>query len=189
MGTVGDPGAVLQQLTAAIEPAPDRTAWLGRVENLRHSWAEYVRKQKPAPPCRFGRIMREVSDALPEGPLSWWTSVSRLYRPAAAWPSTSAARACAARRVARLVVPGIAGRQVRPAGPACGLFHRRWRLHVPMEMGLRYGIQTITAVNNNASFSQERFLWRDEAALARNWRFPRWTSPPLRRPSAVQPSG
>lgn len=40
-----------------------------------------------------------------------------------------------------------------------------------METALRYGIRTVTVVNNNASFSQERFLWRDERALACNWRF------------------
>jgi hypothetical protein len=34
-----------------------------------------------------------------------------------------------------------------------------------METALRYGVRTVTVVNNNASFSQERFLWRDEAAL------------------------
>ena len=40
-----------------------------------------------------------------------------------------------------------------------------------METALRYGIRTVTVANNNASFRQERFLWRDEASLARNWRF------------------
>lgn len=119
--------------------------------------------------------MRELSDALPEGAL------------VVADTGHSAAWACRhlyldKRGQGLLRAAGSLGWSFPASlGAKCGQPDRpvvcfagdgAFMYHMPeMETALRYGIRTVTVVNNNASFSQERFLWRDEAALARNWRF------------------
>jgi hypothetical protein len=40
-----------------------------------------------------------------------------------------------------------------------------------METALRYGINTVTVVNNNHSFNQEMILWWHQAAYEKNWKF------------------
>ncbi|OYV02012.1 MAG: hypothetical protein CFE45_02300 [Burkholderiales bacterium PBB5] len=40
-----------------------------------------------------------------------------------------------------------------------------------METAVRYGINTVTVVNNNHGFNQERILWDENAALEKNWKF------------------
>ena len=177
MAIVGDPGAVLDQLAAAMGPAPERSAWLGRIEGLRRRWAEQAAdtEASTAMPLRPERAMRELSDALPEGALvvvdtghsAVW-ACRHLYldkrgqgllRPAGSlgwsFPASLGAKC---------------GQPDRPV--VCFTGDGGFMYHMPeMETAVRYGIRTVTVVNNNASFSQERFLWRDDAALARNWRF------------------
>jgi acetolactate synthase-1/2/3 large subunit len=40
-----------------------------------------------------------------------------------------------------------------------------------METALRYGINTVTVVNNNHSFNQEMFLWLSQTTYEKNWKF------------------
>ena len=177
IGVVGDPGAVLDELAAFIKPNPGRGAWLARIADLRRQWAEQAAKLEAISdlPLRPERIMRELSDALPEGAL------------VVADTGHSAAWACRhlyldKRGQGLLRAAGSLGWSFPASlGAKCGQPDRpvvcfagdgAFMYHMPeMETALRYGIRTVTVVNNNASFSQERFLWRDEAALARNWRF------------------
>ncbi len=177
IGVVGDPGAVLEQLAAIIKPNPDRGAWLARIADLRRQWAEQAAKPEASSvlPLRPERIMRELSDALPEGALvvvdtghsaAW--SCRHLYLDKRGQGLLRAAGSLGWSFPASLGAK--CGQPNRPV--VCFTGDGGFMYHMPeMETALRYGIRTVTVVNNNASFSQERFLWRDEASLARNWRF------------------
>ncbi len=177
LGIVGDPGAVLEQLGAAMGPPPQRSAWLGRIEDLRRQWAEQAAKTESssALPLRPERIMRELSDALPEGALvvadtghsaAW--SCRHLYLDKRGQGLLRAAGSLGWSFPASLGAK--CGQPDRPV--VCFTGDGGFMYHMAeMETALRNGIRTVTVVNNNASFSQERFLWRDEGALARNWRF------------------
>ena len=119
--------------------------------------------------------MRELSDALPEGALvvvdtghsaAW--SCRHLYLDRRGQGLLRAAGSLGWSFPASLGAK--CGQPDRPV--VCFTGDGGFMYHMSeMETALRYSIRTVTVVNNNASFSQERFLWRDEASLARNWRF------------------
>lgn len=177
IGVVGDPGAVLEQLAAIIKPNPDRGAWPARIADLRRQWAEQAAKPETSSvlPLRPQRIMRELSDALPEGALvvvdtghsaAW--SCRHLYL-----DKRGQGLLRAAGSLGWSFPASLGARCAQPDRPVvCFTGDGGFMYHMSeMETALRYGIRTVTVANNNASFRQERFLWRDEASLARNWRF------------------
>jgi len=177
IGVVGDPGAVLDELAAIVKPNPDRGAWLARIADLRRQWAEQAAKVEASSvlPLRPERVMRELSDALPEGALvvvdtghsaAW--SCRHLYLDKRGQGLLRAAGSLGWSFPASLGAK--CGQPDRPV--VCFTGDGGFMYHMSeMETALRYDIRTVTVVNNNASFSQERFLWRSESALARNWRF------------------
>ena len=177
IGVLGDPGAVLNELAAIIAPNPGRSDWLARIADLRRQWAEQAAKLEAtsALPLRPERIMRELSDALPEGALvvvdtghsaAW--SCRHLYLDKRGQGLLRAAGSLGWSFPASLGAK--CGQPDRPV--VCFTGDGGFMYHMPeMETALRYGIRTVTVVNNNASFSQEKFLWRDEETLSRNWRF------------------
>ena len=176
---IGDPGAVLGQLLAALPAQPDRSAWHAQIKELRAEWAAIAEPLESCDsvPLKPERIMRELSDALPEdamvvvdtGHSAAWAA-RHLYLN---HPGQDLLRAAGslgwsfpAALGAKCAVPD------RPVICFCGdggfLYHLG-----ELETALRYGINTVTVVNHNASFSQERFLWRDEPAHQKNWVFER----------------
>jgi acetolactate synthase I/II/III large subunit len=177
IGVVGDPGAVLDQLAAIIKPSSDRKAWLARIKDLRRKWAEQTAELEAssASPLRPERIMRELSDALPEGALvvadtghsaAW--AARHLYLDKRGQGLLRAAGSLGWSFPASLGAK--CGQPDRPV--VCFTGDGGFMYHMAeMETALRYGIRTVTVINNNASFSQERFLWHDQQSLERNWRF------------------
>ncbi len=177
IGIIGDPAAVLEQLAAAMPPAPDRGGWLASIAALRGQWAKGIAalETSEATPLRPERICRELSEALPEGALvvvdtghsAAWACRNiyldkrgqGLLRPAGSlgWSYPASLGAKCAQRDRPVVCF---------AGDGAFMYHMS-----EMETAVRYGVNTVTVVNNNASFGQERFLWGDDPALARNWRF------------------
>ena len=177
IGVIGDPGAVLVQLAQVIKPNPNRGPWLTRIADLRRQWAEQAAEleARPALPLRPERILRELSDALPEGAL---VVVDTGH--SAAWAARhlyldkrGQGLLRAAGSLGWSFPASLGAKRGQPDRPVmCFTGDGGFMYHMSeMETGLRYGIRTVTVVNHNASFSQERFLWRDEQSLERNWRF------------------
>ena len=139
IGVVGDPGAVLDQLAAIIKPSSDRKAWLARIAELRRDWAEQAAKPEASSvlPLRPERIMRELSDALPEGALVVVDTGHSAAWACATFISTSGARACCApqdrsagrsrRRSAPSAVSPTDQSSASPATAASCTTCRRWR--------------------------------------------------------------
>lgn len=176
IGIVGDPGAVLEQLSEIIEPR-GKSAWNERIEQLRGIWREMAAEVESVTttPLRPERICRELSDALPEGALmvidtghsaGWACRNIYLDQPSQGLlrPAGSLGWSYPASLGAKCALPD------RPV--VCFTGDGGFMYHLAeMETAVRYGINTVTIVNNNASFSQERILWRDDPKLERNWRF------------------
>lgn len=95
VGIVGDVGQVLRQLRQALgrAEAPDRSAWLGRVQGLRARFLEHMEKhaRSGATPIHPLRLCRELADflardytlALDGGEIQIWAAMAmRVYGPA-----------------------------------------------------------------------------------------------------------
>ncbi len=176
-GLAGDPATVLAQLTKAASAQPDRSAWLGRITALRREWDDLVRADETsdAHPIRADRLCRSMSNVLPEdalvvvdtGHAGHWAARSiylehegqDLLRPAGslgwAYPAAMGAK-CA-----------------RPDRPVvCFTGDGGFLYHLPeMETAVRYGINTVTVVNNNNGLNQERPVWSDVAEFDHAWKF------------------
>lgn len=172
----GDPLAVLEQLSAMIGPAP-RESWLARIAELRGRWRDLAAELETstAAPLRPERVARELSDALPDGALlvvdtghsaAWTCRHVYLDR-----PGQGVLRAAGS--LGWSFPAALGAKCAQPDRPVvCFTGDGGFMYHLAeMETALRYGIATVTVVNHNAAFSQERFLWGDDPALASNWRF------------------
>ena len=176
-GLAGDPATVLDQLTAAAGEQPDRSAWLSRIGELRSQWAQRAQEVETseATPIRPERLCRDVSDALPDGALvvvdtghsgAWAARHIYLDRPGQGMlrAAGSLGWSYPASLGAKCAQPD------RPVicfnGDGAFLYH-----FAEMETAMRYGINTVTVVNNNNAFSQENPIWQFKPEWDENWRF------------------
>lgn len=172
----GDPAVVLDQLTAAWAGA-GQPPWLNRIAALKRQWQESATadEQSDARPILPQRLCRALSDALPDNALLvvdtghtgvWSARNIYLDRPGQAMlrAAGSLGWAYPASLGAKCAQPD------RPVicfnGDGAFLYHLS-----EMETAMRYGIDTVTIVNNNNGFSQEKPVWQESAALDENWRF------------------
>ena len=174
---LGDPAAVLAQLGAALAGPIGWPAWLARIAALRGKWNDLAAEHESsnAVPMRPERLCRLLSDCLPDGALlvvdtghaaGWAGRNVYLDRPGQAliraagslgWSFPAALGAkCADRERPVVCFTGDGGFYYHLA---------------EMETALRYGINTVTVVNNNHSFNQEMILWWNQAAHEKNWKF------------------
>jgi acetolactate synthase-1/2/3 large subunit len=176
-GLAGDPATILEQLGEAAGPQPDRAEWLKRIETLRARWTRSIREVETSAdlPIRPERLCRTLSDVLPEGAL---VVVDTGHT--AAWAARNIyldRRGQGMLRAAGSLgwsYPAALGAKCaqpdRPvvcfAGDGAFLYHMS-----EMETAVRYGINTVTVVSNNNSFSQEKPLWIDHKEYDHNWRF------------------
>lgn len=68
LGLVSDAGAFLRDLAAALgDGAPDRAAWVGRVQGFHAEWKEEIKAviESSASPIHPGKLSYEVGEALP----------------------------------------------------------------------------------------------------------------------------
>jgi acetolactate synthase-1/2/3 large subunit len=176
-GLAGDPATVLDQLGQAAGTQPDRRAWRERIAALRREWLDAWRpvEQSDNLPIRPERLARSLSEALPDGALVvvdtghtaiWAARHLYLDRPGHgllrcagslgwAYPAALGAK-CAQPDRPVVCLTGDGG----------FLYHL-----AEMETAVRYGIATVTVVNNNNGFSQERHIWDEDSAWDHNWRF------------------
>lgn len=175
----GDARAVLTQLQSAMTrtPVQARHSWLERIEVLRRDWSVEAERIENVPSTilRPERLCSELSRALPEDALlvvdtghsAGW--VSRHVK----FSSPSQGLIRAAGSLGWSFPAAIGAKCASPERPViCFTGDGGFLYHLTeLETAVRYGVNVITIVNNNAALNQEKFLWADDATLEKNWRF------------------
>ena len=179
VGLLGDPAAILEQLGAELAGPVGKPGWLALIAALREKWdklaAQY--ENSDASPIRPERLCRLLSESLPDGSLvaidtghaaGWAARNIYLDRPGQALIR-------AAGSLGWSFPASLGAKCANPNRPVvCFTGDGAFYYHLAeMETAVRYGINTVTVVNNNHSFNQERVLWGEETALERNWKFGR----------------
>ena len=158
----GDAKASIRKLMEVMEPLGPRTEWVGRAQQLREDWREEVsvHVNSEAAPMRPERLCKGVSDFLPSdsilvsdtGHAGIWTgTMLDLNHPeqsflrcagSLGWgfPASLGAK-CAAPERPVVCFTGDGG---------------FWYHLTELETARRYGINTVTVVNNNHSLNQEK---------------------------------
>lgn len=173
----GDAKVVLQQLIDALQPAAGSRAWLGRVAMLKQEWRDLVaaKEASGALPLRPERLCRDISDALPDNAV-----VVGDTGHAGAWLAQNIYVKSMCQTFIRAhgslgwAFPAAIGAKCAvPDRPVvCFTGDGGFYYHMAeLETAVRYGINVVVIVNNNASLNQEQDLWRDDTAWDKNWRF------------------
>ena len=160
VAVMGDVKVTVRRLIDSLEPLGRRTEWLQRVEHLVGEWRREVApmRESDVSPMRPERICKEITEFLPSDALlvsdtghsGIWTGTmvdlrhpGQSYIRAAgslgwAFPAALGAK-CAARERPVICFTGDGG---------------FWYHMAEMETALRWGINTVTVVNNNHSLNQ-----------------------------------
>lgn len=175
VGLVGDPATVLDQLAAEV-PRGDRAAWLDRIASLRRRWRDAVvdDERSDAVPILPQRLCRDLFDALPDRAI---TVVDTGH--CGAWIARHLALRAghtllrAAGSLGWAYPASLGAKCAQPERPVlCFTGDGGFLYHMSeMETAMRYGINTVTLVNNNNAFSQEKPVWKESEAFDENWRF------------------
>lgn len=158
----GDARATLRRLIEALEPLGPRTEWVGRAQELVNQWREEVAPlaNSGAVPIRPERLCKEITGYLPEngvlvsdtGHSGIWTgTMIDLKHPGQTYIRCAGSLGWA--------FPGAMG--VKCAVPdrpvLCFTGDGGFWYHIgELETALRYGINTVTVINNNHSLNQEK---------------------------------
>ena len=162
VGLQGDARASLQKLIQSLEPLGPRAEWVNRAQQLVQEWREEVAPlaNSDAVPMRPERLCKEITDFLPDngmlvsdtGHSGIWTGTmvdlnhpnQRFLRCAGslgwAFPAALGAK-CADPDRTVVCFTGDGG---------------FWYHLSEVETAVRYGINTVTVVNNNHSLNQEK---------------------------------
>ena len=162
VGLQGDARASLRKLIDNMEPLGPRTEWVGHAQGLVKDWREEIAPQvnSDASPIRPERLCKEIADYLPSdgilvvdtGHSGIWTGTmvdlktqeQTFLRCAGslgwAFPAAMGAK-CAAPDRPVVCFTGDGG---------------FWYHLTELETAARYGINTVTVVNNNHSLNQEK---------------------------------
>ena len=163
----GDAKATLERLVEAVAPVPERTAWTERVRALVDRWRTEFDGllRSDDVPIRPERLCREITEFLPSdavflsdtGHAGMWTGAmieitnpSQTYLRCAgslgwAFPAAMGAK-CAAPDRPVICFTGDGG---------------FWYHLGELETAARFGINTVTVINNNRSFNQCRDAFED----------------------------
>ena len=161
----GDAKTVLRQLLQAMPNPRSRETWLKRVEQLIVNWRASVEplRQSEATPMRPERICKELQEALPAdavlvsetGHAGIWTGTHlELHHPGQMYLRAAGSLGWG--------LPAALGAKCAcPDRPViCFSGDGGFYYHVSeLETAVRYGINTVTIVNNNHSLSQETLLF------------------------------
>jgi acetolactate synthase-1/2/3 large subunit len=177
VGLAGDPATVLDQLFDAARSSTERPDWLARVAELKAQWARIAApfEEETTLPIRPERLCRELSGALPDDVL---LVVDTGHT--AAWAARHVYLEKPGQRILRAAgslgwsYPASLGAKcARPdqsivcfCGDGAFLYHLS-----EMETAVRYGINTVTVINNNHGYSQEKPIWDGSSSYDHNWRF------------------
>ena len=182
VGLQGDAKASLAAMIESTQPGPDRTKWLGEVQNLVSRWKEGVEKHwsSDVAPLRPERICREISEHMPTDTIVvsdtghsgvWTGTMLDLKHPTQSYircagslgwglPAALGAK-CAAPDRPVLCFTGDGG---------------IWYHIAEIETAVRENLHVVIVVNNNHSLNQEKngvesYEGRS-AASDKQWLFP-----------------
>ena len=177
VGVCGDAATVLQQLLAvgARFKAPDE--WITRTSEFKAEWDKQVRPMETsdAVPMRPERLLHDLSGVLPSNAI-----VVGDTGHSGAWIAQNLKVTSESQRVIRAhgslgwALPASMGaKAARPDCPViCFTGDGGFMYHMAeLETAVRYGLNTITVVNNNAALNQEAHIWDWNEKWANNWRF------------------
>ena len=162
VGLQGDAKASLRKLIEHLEPLGSRAEWVGRAQDLVREWREEVAPlaNSDASPIRPERLCKEISEYLPDdavllsdtGHSGIWTgTMIDLHKPTQTFLRCAGSLGWAfpAALGAKCAVPD------RPV--VCFTGDGGFWYHLSeMETAVRYGINTMTIINNNHSLNQEK---------------------------------
>ncbi len=177
VGICGDARSVLSQLleaTAAVKCV--RQSWLARVAEVKRDWARRVTSDEASEsvPIAPQRLCRELSDALPSNAI-----VATDTGHAAAWLAQNIHSTTPTQTFVRAhgslgwSLPASIGAKCAAPDRAviCLTCDGGFYYHLAeLETALRYDLNVVVVVNNNASLSQERSYWDESDSWDRNWR-------------------
>jgi len=158
---MGDAKVTLEALAEVAEPAAGREAWVSTVQKLVAEWRAEVspHRESDAVPMRPERVMKELSDCLPEdvvvvcdtGHSAMWAS-QQLWMDSTNWDFIRCAGSLGwgfpASLGAKCALPD------RPV--VCFTGDGGFWYHLQeIETAVRFGINSVTIVNNNVSMNQE----------------------------------
>ena len=162
VGLQGDVKSSLRRMIDSASPAPARTAWIGRVQELVQNWKASVAQHVDAEilPMRPERLCRDLADYLPSDAIL----VSDTGH-AGIWTGTMMDMKHAEQSFIRC--SGSLGWGLPAAmGAKCAQPDRPvlcftgdggiWYHLAELETAVRCGINTVTVVNNNHSLNQEQ---------------------------------
>ena len=160
LGILGDARTVLRQMLAGLTPGRDRGDWCGQVRRYVHEWRELVVSDlsSDASPIRPERLCHEISNNLPENAILvsdtgyscvWAGTMISITRPTQRFlrAAGSLGWAFPAALGAKCAAPD------RPVLCFCGDGAFLYQLS-ELETARRWGINTVTVVNNNSYFGQ-----------------------------------
>ena len=159
----GDAKATVRRLIESLEPMGPRTEWISRAQQLVRDWRAEAAPllNSDASPIRPERICKEITDCLPPDALVvsdtghsgiWTATMIDLKSPGQsfircagslgwAFPAALGAKCAVGAKRSVLCFTGDGG---------------FWYHIAELETALRYGINTVTVVNNNHSLNQEK---------------------------------
>ena len=162
VGLQGDARASLRKLIEHLEPIGSRGEWVGRAQELVREWRDEVAPlaNSDASPIRPERLCKEISEFLPDdgvllsdtGHSGIWTgTMIDLHKPTQTFLRCAGSLGWAfpAALGAKCAVPD----RTVVCFTGDGGF---WYHLSEMETAVRYGINTVTVINNNHSLNQEK---------------------------------
>jgi acetolactate synthase-1/2/3 large subunit len=182
-GLQGDAKAALRKMLEAAEASAPRTEWLGRVQQLVHAWREEVAPlaHSDASPIRPERLCTELTAWLPSnavlvtdtGHAGIWTGTMVDAKD----PNQQFIRCAGSLGWAFPAAMGV--KCALPDRPVvCFTGDGGFWYHLgELETAVRYGINTVTIVNNNHSLNQEkrgneRYYGGEPGNVEELWMFP-----------------
>ncbi|MGH8072249.1 MAG: thiamine pyrophosphate-binding protein [Candidatus Entotheonellia bacterium] len=182
-GLQGDAKAALRKMIEAAEPSEPRTEWLARVQELVHAWREEVAPlaHSDTSPSRPERLCTELTAWLPSnavlvtdtGHSGIWTGTMVDARD----PNQRFIRCAGSLGWAFPAALGV--KCALPDQPVvCFTGDGGFWYHLgELETAVRYGINTVTIVNNNHSLNQEkrgneRYYGGEPGNVEELWMFP-----------------
>jgi acetolactate synthase-1/2/3 large subunit len=162
LGLQGDAKASLRKMVDHAQPRAPRSAWIARVQELVREWRQEVAPMALSDevPIRPERLCGELSEYLPADAILvsdtghsgiWTGTMVDLKHPGQSYLrcSGSLGWGLPAAMGAKCACPE------RPVLCFCG-DGGMWYHLTELDTALRYGIQTVTVVNNNRSLNQEK---------------------------------
>ena len=183
VGLQGDARASLRKLIEAMEPLGPRTEWVARAQQLVKDWRDSVAPQvnSDASPIRPERLCREITEWMPiDGVLVTDTGHSGIWTGTMVDAKTPEQMFLRCAGSLGWAFPAAMGAKcAQPDRPVmCFTGDGGFWYHLSeLETAARYGINTVTVVNNNHSLNQEqrgneRYYEGESGNVDELWVFP-----------------